>query len=263
MAKSKIINKSEQSVSNPVNPIVIVPSRMASSRLPGKPLKDINGLPMIVHVLNRALEADVGPVVVACAEKEIYQVVCDAGGRAVLTNSSHQSGSDRVYEALSIIDPDQKHDVIINLQGDLPTIEPKVIRAALQPLGNPDVEIATLVSEITNHEEKRNSSVVKVAVSFVDGEFVGRALYFSRACIPSGQGAVYHHLGLYAFRRDALSHFVSLKPAPLECREGLEQLRALEDGMRIDAVLVDTLSLGVDTSADLELVRELLKMLNK
>ena len=247
-----------QSRSAPVNPLVIVPARMTSSRLPGKPLADINGVPMIVQVWQRAMEADVGPVVVACAEQEIFQAVSDAGGRAVLTDPDHPSGSDRAYEALCAIDPDAGHDAIVNVQGDLPTIEPEAVRAALQPLADAQVDIATLVSEITEEEEKDNPNVVKAAVSFVDGVTIGRALYFSRQRIPSGDGPLYHHIGLYAFRRAALEHFIALKPAPLERRESLEQLRALEAGMRIDAALVDTVPLGVDTPADLERARQML-----
>ena len=247
-----------QSRSAPVNPLVIVPARMTSSRLPGKPLADINGVPMIVQVWQRAMEADVGPVVVACAEQEIFQAVSDAGGRAVLTDPDHPSGSDRAYEALCAIDPDGGHDAIINVQGDLPTIEPEAVRAALQPLADAQVDIATLVSKITEEEEKDNPNVVKAAVSFVDGATIGRALYFSRQRIPSGDGPLYHHIGLYAFRRAALEHFIALKPAPLERRESLEQLRALEAGMRIDVALVDTVPLGVDTPADLERARQML-----
>ena len=252
------MTENQQSRRAPVNPLVIVPARMSSTRLPGKPLADINGTPMIVQVWQRAMEADIGPVVVACAEQVIFQAVSDAGGRAVLTDPDHPSGSDRAYEALCAIDPNACYDAIVNVQGDLPTIEPEAVRAALQPLADAQVDIATLVSEITAGEEKDNPNVVKAAVSFTDGATIGRALYFSRQRVPSGDGPLYHHIGLYAFRRDALEHFIALKPAPLECRESLEQLRALEAGMRIDVALVDTVPLGVDTPADLERARQML-----
>lgn len=242
----------------PVNPLVIVPTRMASSRLPGKPLADINGLPMIVQVWRRAMEADVGPVVVACAEQEIFDAVIDAGGKAVLTRPDHPSGSDRAFEALSSLDPDGNYDAVVNVQGDLPTIEAQAVRAVFKPLENPEVDIATLVSEISIEEEKDNLNVVKAALSMTEDATVGRALYFSRQRVPSGEGPFYHHIGLYAFRRDALEQFVGFTPAPLEQRERLEQLRALEAGMRIDAALVDTVPLGVDTPADLERARQLL-----
>ena len=231
---------------------------MASTRLPGKPLANICGLPMIVQVWKRAMEADVGPVVVACAENEIYQAVTDAGGRAVLTRADHPSGSDRAFEALGKIDASGRFDAIVNVQGDLPTIEADAVRRALEPLQNPAVDIATLVCEISREEEKDNPNVVKAVISLNDGENIARALYFSRQRVPSGDGPLYHHIGLYGFRRDALERFITLQPAPLEKRERLEQLRALEAGMRIDAALVDTVPLGVDTPADLERARRML-----
>jgi len=252
------MTENAQSRSAPVNPLVVVPARMTSTRLPGKPLADINGMPMIVRVWQRAMEADVGPVVVACAEQVIFQAVSDVGGHAILTDPDHPSGSDRIYEALCAIDPGAGYDAIVNVQGDLPTIEPEAVRAALQPLADAQVDIATLVSEITEGEEKDNPNVVKAAVSFAHGATIGRALYFSRQRVPSGDGPLYHHIGLYAFRRAALERFVALKPAPLEHRESLEQLRALEAGMRIDVALVDTVPLGVDTPADLERARQIL-----
>ncbi len=252
------MNEDRPSRLAPANPLVIVPARMASSRLPGKPLADINGDAMIVQVWRRAMEADVGPVVVACAEQEIVDVICDAGGRAVLTRPDHPSGSDRAFEALTKIDPQGSHDAIVNVQGDLPTIEAQAVRTALKPLENPQVDIATLVCEITEEEEKDNPNVVKAVVSMEDGSVIGRALYFSRQRVPSGDGPLYHHIGLYAFRRGALERFVELDPALLEQREKLEQLRALEAGMRIDAALVDTVPLGVDTPADLERARRML-----
>jgi len=244
-----------------LNPVVIIPARMASTRLPGKPLADIAGLPMIVHVLRRAEEAAIGPVVVACAEWEIKDAVEAAGGRAVLTDPDHPSGSDRIFEALQIIDPHGAHDAIVNLQGDLPVLEASVVHAALSPLADPDVDIATLVAEIELEEEKANPNVVKAVVGFEDGSRVARALYFSRATVPYGDGSLYHHIGIYAYRRAALERFVSLAPGVLEQREKLEQLRALENGMRIDAARVDTVPFGVDTPADLDRARQILNQI--
>jgi 3-deoxy-manno-octulosonate cytidylyltransferase (CMP-KDO synthetase) len=244
-----------------LNPLVVIPSRLASTRLPGKPLADIHGAPMIVHVWRRAVEADIGPVVVACAEAEIAAAIEASGGRAVLTNPDHPSGSDRIHEAVSRLDPDRKHDIIVNLQGDLPTVAPEVVRAVLTPFAVPEVDVATLGCVIKVEEERHNPSVVKAVAGFAldakPGTIV-RALYFSRATVPTGPGAHYHHIGLYAYRRAALERYVSLPPGVLERRERLEQLRALEDGMRIDIVLVDTVPLGVDTPADLALAREML-----
>ena len=231
------------------NPIVLIPARLQSTRLPAKPLADIHGLPMIVHCLRRAEAADVGPVVVACAEAAILDAVESAGGRAVLTRADHPSGSDRIFEALTKIDPDGRHDVVVNLQGDLPTLEPEVVRA-------------TPVVAIDDANERRDPNVVKAAVSFAGGDRIARALYFSRSSVPwPGEDddlPLYHHIGLYAFRRAALERFVTLPPAAIEQRERLEQLRALADGMRIEAVRVDTLPIGVDTPADLARARELL-----
>jgi len=241
-----------------LKPIVLIPARMASTRLPGKPLADIAGLPMIVQVLKRAEEAAIGPVVVACAEREIKDAVEAAGGRAVLTDPDHPSGSDRIFEALQSCDPNGAYDAIVNLQGDLPVLDPDVIRAAMKPLDDAEVDIATLVAEITHEEEKTNPNVVKAVVGFEDGNSVGRALYFSRATVPHGDGPLYHHIGIYAYRRSALERFVRLSPGVLEQREKLEQLRALENGMRIDAARVDTVPFGVDTPADLERARQIL-----
>lgn len=242
----------------PTNPIVIIPARMASTRLPGKPLADIAGLPMIVQVLKRAEEAAIGPVVVACAEDEIRAAVEAAGGRAVLTDPDHPSGSDRIFEALQSVDPDAEHDAIVNLQGDLPVLDPAVVQAAMKPLDDGGVDIATLVAEIEDEDEKTNPNVVKAVVGFTEGADVGRALYFSRATVPHGDGPLYHHIGIYAYRRAALERFVGLAPGVLEQREKLEQLRALENGMRIDAARVDTVPFGVDTPADLQRARAIL-----
>jgi 3-deoxy-manno-octulosonate cytidylyltransferase (CMP-KDO synthetase) len=240
-----------------VNPLVLIPARMASTRLPSKPLADIAGLPMIVQVWRRAREADVGEVVVAADSPEIVEAVTRAGGRAVLTNPAHPSGSDRIFEALSRIDPDARHDVIVNVQGDLPTIEPATIGAALAPLNDPAVDIATLAAIIARDEEREDPNVVKVVgAQIAPGRL--RALYFTRATAPWGDGPLLHHIGLYAYRREALARFVGLAPSPLEMRERLEQLRALEAGMRIDVMLVDTVPLGVDTPHDLERARAIL-----
>ena len=245
-------------MNNDLNPIIIIPARMASSRLPGKPLADIRGQPMIVHVWRRACEAGIGPVVVACAEAEIAEAVEAAGGRAVLTRPDHVSGSDRVFEALETVDPGGAFDTVVNVQGDLPTIEPRVIAAALAPLADEAVDIATLACIIEKPGERDDPNVTKAVISAPPGAGVGRALYFSRAPVPTGDGPLYHHIGLYAFRRPALERFVALPPGRLETRERLEQLRALENGMRIDVALVDTVPLGVDTPAHLEEARRML-----
>jgi len=246
-------------MSLPKNPIVVVPARMASERLPGKPLADIHGEPMIVHVWRRAMEAEIGPVVVACAEKEIADAITDAGGLAVLTKPDHPSGSDRVFEAVQSIDPDGKYDAVVNVQGDLPTLDPDVVRKVFAPLGKEVVDISTLAAEITEPSERTNPNVVKAVCAFEEGANVGHGLYFTRATAPYGDGPLYHHIGLYAFRREALTRFVNLTPGILEQREKLEQLRALENGMRIDVALVDTVPLGVDTQADLDRARGLLQ----
>ena len=249
-------------MSRPGNPVIVIPARMASRRLPGKPLADIHGEAMIVHVWRRARDADLGPVVVACAEAEIAAAVEAAGGRAVMTRPDHPSGSDRVHEALGAIDAKERHDAVINVQGDLPTIEPEAIRAALAPLDEPAVDIATLVAAIVDPAEAKDEDVVKAAISFGDGAPVGRALYFSRATVPTSDGPLYHHIGIYGYRRAALARFVQLPPGVLEQRERLEQLRALENGMRIDAAVVATVPLGVDTPADLERARAMISAQN-
>jgi 3-deoxy-manno-octulosonate cytidylyltransferase (CMP-KDO synthetase) len=238
--------------------VVLIPARMASTRLPGKPLADIAGLPMIVQVWRRAMAAGIGPVHVACAEPEIAAAVRAAGGLAVETDPNHLSGSDRIAEALARIDPDRRFDVVVNLQGDLPTIDPAIVRAVAAPLVDPAIDIATLVTEITDPAEAANPNVVKAVVAFAPGADTGPALYFSRNAVPAGPGPLWHHIGIYAYRRDALAQFVALPPGVLEQREKLEQLRALEAGMRIAAVRVDTLPLGVDTPADLARARAIL-----
>lgn len=244
--------------SRSMNPIIVIPSRMASSRLPGKPLADIHGKPMIVHVLGRALEADVGPVAVACAEPEIAEAVRQAGGTAIMTDPSLPSGSDRVHAALAQIDPQGRHDVVVNLQGDFPTIRPSALRAVLTPLSDPSIDIGTLVAPITDPVEASLASVVKAACVFERGRAVSPALYFSRVAIPWGDGPRWHHIGVYAYRRVALARFVSLPESPLERRESLEQLRALEAGMRIACARIEEGPFGVDTPADLERARAIL-----
>lgn len=240
-----------------LNPLVVIPSRLKATRLPNKPLADIQGEPMIVHVWRRAVAAAVGPVVVACGDQEIADVITRVGGSAVMTNPDLASGSDRVFAAAEAVDPDQDFDAIINLQGDLPTFEPRLLRAVLDPLDEPSVDIATLAAEIDDEREELDPNVVKIALELKRDATIGRALYFSRAAIPSGEGARYHHLGIYAFRRTTLKRFVALPPSSLERLEKLEQLRALADGMRIDVRIVHTMPLGVDTEADLERARAL------
>jgi len=237
--------------------LVLIPARMASTRLPGKPLADIAGLPMIVQVARRATAAYVGRVVVAVDDQAVFDAVVNAGFEAVMTRIDHQSGSDRIHEALTKSDPDGRAELIINVQGDLPTIDPETIRAALRPLENAATDIATLTTEILDEHEKTNPNVVKIVGAPI-GENRLRALYFTRATAPHGHGPLYHHIGLYAYRRKALEAFVALKPSTLEKRESLEQLRALEAGMRIDVEIVDTVPLGVDTQADLEKARTML-----
>jgi len=238
-------------------PIVLVPARMSSTRLPGKPLADIWGEPMIVHVWRRAVEADVGPVLVAADDQRVVDAVTAAGGHATMTRPDHSSGSDRIFEALTAADPGGRHDVIVNVQGDLPTIAAKAVRAAVGPLADPAVDIATLATEIRRPEERDDPNVVKAVGSEVAPSRL-RALYFTRCSAPWGEGPLLHHIGLYAYRREALARFVALPPSPLEQRERLEQLRALEAGMRIDVALVDVAPLGVDTPEDLRRAREML-----
>jgi 3-deoxy-manno-octulosonate cytidylyltransferase (CMP-KDO synthetase) len=244
--------------------LILIPARMASTRLPGKPLADIAGQPMIVHVLRRAQEAALGAVAVATDCREIADAVEKAGGRAVMTRADHVSGSDRIFEALNKLDPQGRAGIVVNVQGDLPTLSPQDLRAVLQPLADPAVDIATLAAEIKQPAEKTNPHVVKLvgsplsAIAREDGRpalMRLRALYFTRATAPSGEGPLYHHIGLYAYRRAALQRFVELPPSPLELREKLEQLCALEAGMRIDVAIVESVPLGVDTPEELAQAR--------
>jgi len=237
--------------------LVLIPARLAATRLPNKPLAEIAGEPMIVHVWRRAVEAGVGPVAVATDAEAIAEAVTRAGGKAVMTRADHASGSDRIFEAVEKLDPEGRHDVVVNVQGDLPTIDPAAIAAAVVPLSDAAVDIATLVAPIERPEERTNPNVVKMVGSEIaPGRF--RALYFTRATAPYGDGPLYHHIGLYAYRRKALQRFVALPPSPLEMREKLEQLRALEAAMRIDAVVVGGVPLGVDTPEDLERARAMI-----
>lgn len=238
-------------------PLVLIPSRLAATRLPDKPLAVIAGEPMIVHVWRRAMDANIGEVVVATDSDRVADAISHVGGRAVLTRADHPSGSDRIFEALQICDPDQTHQIIVNLQGDLPTLDPASIKACLIPLEDSEVDIATLGAVISNEAEKTNANIVKIIGSPLSDKRL-RGLYFTRATAPYGDGPLYHHIGIYAYRRSALERFVSLPPSYLEGREKLEQLRAIEDGMRIDAMIVDTVPLGVDTPHDLELARQAL-----
>lgn len=237
--------------------VVLVPARLAATRLPDKPLADIGGKPMIVHVFERAMAAGIGPVFVATDSERIRAAVEAAGGRAVTTRADHPSGSDRIFEALQAIDPDGRFGIVVNVQGDLPTLDPADLAAAVRPLDDPSVDIATLAAEIRRDEERTNPNVVKVVGSPVADRRL-RALYFTRATAPWGDGPLLHHIGLYAYRRAALARFVALPPSALERREKLEQLRALEAGLRIDVTLVDSVPLGVDTPDDLAAARTIL-----
>jgi 3-deoxy-manno-octulosonate cytidylyltransferase (CMP-KDO synthetase) len=238
--------------------LVVIPARMQSTRLPNKPLADIHGVPMIVHVWRRAVAAETGRVVVATDAQEIMAALTAAGGEAVMTRADHVSGSDRVFEAVNKIDPEGDFDIILNLQGDLPTLEAGPIRDCLAPLQDKAVHIATIAAEIKDAAERTNPNVVKMVGTPTGTPRRLRALLFTRATAPYGDGPLYHHIGIYAYRRSALERFVGLRPSMLEKREKLEQLRALEDGMRIDVTLVDTVPLGVDTPDDLERARRLL-----
>lgn len=233
-----------------MNPLILIPARLASTRLPNKPLAVIGGAPMIVQVWKRAVASGIGDVVVACDSRAIADAVETAGGVAVMTDPNLPSGSDRIHAALGILDAKKKYDVVLNVQGDMPTLDPSIIIASVKLLENKAVDIGTLAAVITDEQEKNDPAVVKIALAG------SRALYFSRALIPHGDGPHYHHIGIYAYRREALETFVNLAPSPLEMREKLEQLRALEAGMRIDVAVVDAVPLGVDTPEGLEKARK-------
>jgi 3-deoxy-manno-octulosonate cytidylyltransferase (CMP-KDO synthetase) len=238
-----------------MNPIVIIPARMAATRLPGKPLADIGGIPMIVRVLRRAQAANAGPVAVAAGDPEIVAAVEKAGGRAVLTDPALPSGSDRILAALSELDPRGAHDVVINLQGDMPFVQPSVLAACAGLLaGEPACDIATMVAPEQSAADRSNPDVVKAVLSLVDGARTGRALYFTRSTLH-GDGPIWRHIGIYGYRRAALTAFNAAPPSPLERREKLEQLRALELGLSIWAAVADEAPISVDTPADLEAAR--------
>ncbi|MCX2724446.1 3-deoxy-manno-octulosonate cytidylyltransferase [Roseibium sp. DSM 29163] len=233
--------------------LVLIPARLAASRLPRKPLADICGKPMIVRVLEQALNADIGPVAVACDDKDIAEAVRDNGGTAVMTRPDHASGSDRIHEAAELLDPERKHEFILNVQGDVPLIAPEAIRAAFAPLSNPEVAIGTIATELD--PAFRDDPTFVKAIITPNGQGHHRALYFTRATAPSGDGPLHHHIGIYAYRRTALADFVRLPPSPLEMREKLEQLRALEAGMRIDVSMIDSAPMDVNTPEDLARAR--------
>lgn len=243
------------------NPILMIPTRLAATRLPNKPLAPIAGEPMIVHVWRRAVAAELGPVVVASGDREIAEIIERAGGRAVLTDPALPTGSDRIHAALGALDPGRSHDAVVNVQGDMPMLDPAAIRLAVAALADTDADIATLAAEIADPAALHADSVNKVVAGFVDPARPARALYFSKAPVPWGAGPHYEHIGLYAYRRDALDRFVSLPRGVLEVRERLEQLRALEAGMRIWVSLIDPVRLGVqvDTPADLARAREMME----
>lgn len=235
------------------NTMVVIPTRLGATRLPHKPLADICGKPMIVHVWERAVEADIGPVIVASAEQEILDAVRSFGGEGILTNPDLPTGTDRIKAAMDTYDPQGSYTHVINIQGDLPTLDPSLVRHVLDPFKDPLVDIATLGTPITDPHELTDMNVVKIALSLKENASIGRALYFSRHLLPSGEGIHYHHIGLYAYTRDCLNRFVDLPVDALEVRERLEQLRALAHGMRIDVKVVETKApFGVDTPADLE-----------
>jgi 3-deoxy-manno-octulosonate cytidylyltransferase (CMP-KDO synthetase) len=233
--------------------IVMIPARMRSTRLPNKPLAEMGGVPMIVQVWRRACEADVGPVFVACGEAEIAEAVHTHGGKAELTDPDLPSGTDRIFQALTRIDPEGRFERVINLQGDLPTLDPAAIRAVLEPIEQLGTDLGTLATPIEDPDQRRDPNTVKAVIAF-DSRHprLGRGLYFSRATVPSGEGPIYHHIGIYAYRRAALERFATLPPSRLEQQERLEQLRALENGMTIGVALVDTSPLEVNTQAELE-----------
>lgn len=239
-----------------MNPIILIPARMAATRLPGKPLAEIGGIAMIVRVLRRAELAQAGPVLIAAGDAEIVAAVEKAGGRAILTDPSLPSGSDRIHAALAAADPACAHDAVINLQGDLPDLDPEAVRLVARLLSESGADIATLAAPIADPGDFDNPNVVKPIVAWEGDK--GRALYFTRSRAPWGDGPLYHHIGIYAYRRAALARFVSLPPSPLERREKLEQLRALEAGMTIAVARVDAAPLSVDTPDDLTRARTLL-----
>lgn len=240
--------------------IVLIPARLAATRLPGKPLAPIAGEPMIVHVWRRAIDSGLGRVVVAAGDPPIVEAVTRAGGEAVLVPDDVPSGTDRIFRALQRLDPDRRYARIVNLQGDLPTLDPADLARVVEPLDRLDCEMATLAVATDDPDERVRPQVVKVIPSFApEDPTIGRALYFTRAPAPWGEGPVWHHIGIYAFGRAALERFCMLPASPLELREKLEQLRALEAGMRIGVKLIESAPFGVDTPEDLDRARRLLE----
>ncbi len=238
-----------------MHPIVIIPARMAASRLPGKPLADIGGESLIVRVLRQAQAAGVGPVAVAAGDAEIVRAVEAAGGRAVLTDPDLPSGSDRILAALAVLDPDRRHDAVINLQGDIPFLDPGLVSACSALLdGEPSCDIATLIAPEGSPAERSDPDCPKAIVALGAGAKSGRALYFTRSTLY-GEGPVWRHIGVYGYRREALDRFAAAPPSPLERREKLEQLRALELGLSIWAVVVDAMPIEVNTPAELAIAR--------
>jgi len=256
-SSGRFVTEQKKQTAVPQETLVLIPARMQATRLPGKPLADIQGTPMIVHVWRRAVESNAGRVVVATDSAEILEAVTAAGGEAVMTRRDHASGSDRIHEAITKLDPERKVEIVVNLQGDLPTLDPALVTDCVAPLASKPADIATLAAVISEDEERTNPNVVKVVGTPIGPNRL-RALYFTRATAPFGDGPHYHHIGIYAYRRASLERFVSLPQAVLEKREKLEQLRALEADMRIDVTIVDTVPLGVDTPADLERARRLI-----
>ena len=256
-----------------LSPVIIIPARMAASRLPGKPLADIAGKPMIQHVWERAMAADIAPVWVATDDDAIVAVVQAAGGNAVKTRADHPSGSDRTFEAVERIDPDRHFDMILNLQGDLPELDPMIPVTLLDTARHSRAELSTLVT-LADEDEAARPQVVKAVVSWRDDPdiphpgapqndtqrndtpHIGTALYFSRAPVPTGDAPKYHHIGVYGWQRAALARFVELPPSPLEMAERLEQLRALEAGMTVAVAEIAAAPAGVDTEDDLEATRQ-------
>lgn len=239
-----------------MNPIVLIPARMAATRLPNKPLADIGGLPMIVRVLRQAQAAGIGPVAVAAGDPEIVAAVEAAGGRAVLTDPALPSGSDRILAALAVLDPDGAHDVIINLQGDMPFVDPAVLSACAGQLADhADADIATVVAPEASSADRANPDVVKAVLAMDAGGQSGRALYFTRSTLY-GDAPVWRHIGIYGYRRAALEAFNAATPSPLEQREKLEQLRAMELGLTIRAAVADEAPISVDNPSDLQAARD-------
>jgi 3-deoxy-manno-octulosonate cytidylyltransferase (CMP-KDO synthetase) len=241
-----------------MTPIILIPARMGSARLPGKPLAMIGREPMIVHVWRRAVESGLGPVAVACSESVVAEAIRAVGGTAVMTDPALPRGSDRIHVALTALDPEGRHDVVINLQGDLPTLPPGLLRTVTLPLNDPGFDVGTLVAPIHDDAEAALPSVVKAACAFRGAADIAPALYFSRLALPWGPGLRWHHIGVYAYRRAALERFVALPESPLEIRESLEQLRLLEAGMRIGVARAEAAPFGVDTPEDLERARRIL-----